>query len=68
MSYLNEMELRQHIYSYVPKIWRENIGRVAFVPYYTNKDIQDFKAHTFPEQMPWYIREAIEDFLNKEGV
>lgn len=61
-----EIELRTHIHTYIPNGWKEHIGHVAFVPYYTYSEIEKFREGNFPDNMPDYIREAVKDFLDKE--
>jgi len=68
MSEEIEIKLRHHIYNYIPKGWRENIGRVAFVAYYTSPEIEKFSKGIFPDNMPDYVREAVKDFLDKEQI
>lgn len=64
------IELYYFISEYIPKGWKEPVGKVDFVPRFTNEEMQNiFNSWMMNEfdddfqDMKWYIKDAIKEFL-----
>ena len=66
MEEKNEISMRTFVYYYVPKIWKENIGKVCFVPYWTQGEFFIMQRGIFPDEMKWYFKEAIKKYFEEE--
>ncbi len=63
---MNEIDMREFVYHYTPQGWIENIGKVVFVPYWTNEEYEKFKRGIFPNDMEWYYKEGIEVYFKQK--
>jgi hypothetical protein len=63
-----EVNLRQFIKKYTPSYWKEPIGSIDFVPYFTDEELEIIEQgkNDFKREFKWYVLEAIEKFQQKE--
>jgi hypothetical protein len=65
------IELYQFISTYIPKGWKESIGRVDYVPRFTNEEVENIwssyknaEIYESIKNYSWYIQEAILQFFD----
>ncbi|MDD5589386.1 MAG: hypothetical protein PHP92_05000 [Candidatus Nanoarchaeia archaeon] len=63
--YDNVNSLRMYVHLYTPKIWKECICSVAFIPGWTEQQYAEFKLGNFPSNFKWYFKEAIISFFKE---
>jgi hypothetical protein len=59
---MDEITMRNFVYNYTPRIWREKIGRADFVPYWSQGEFFIMRKGIFPDDIKWYFKEAIKEY------
>ena len=65
MEEKNEMTMRSFVYHYIPKIWKESIGTVCFVPWWNKEEFLTFQKGIFPSYIKWYFKDAIQKYFEE---